>query len=76
MSSQSLINAAPQASAFPGLMLAQSRQGIVDGAQQEKMERLSHNGGRANHSSDFTVYVLIPLVVCLGVILIGRRFFF
>lgn len=57
-------------------MLAQTRQSVIDVAHQEEMERLSHGGKHVDHSSDFTIYVLLPLVVFLSVIIVGRRFFF
>ena len=57
-------------------MLAQTRQSVIDIAHQEEIQRLSQGGKHVDHSSDFTVYVLLPIVVCLGVILVGRRFFF
>jgi hypothetical protein len=76
MSSSFENSAVSQTRTLPGFMLAQTRQSVIDVAHQEEMERLSHGGKHVDHSSDFTVYVLLPIVVCLGVILVGRRFFF
>lgn len=69
-------SAVSQIKTLPGFMLAQTRQSVIDVAHQEEMERLSHGGKHVDHSSDFTIYVLLPLVVFLSVIIVGRRFFF
>jgi hypothetical protein len=61
--------------AFPCLLLAQSQQEILDVSQQQEMASLLRSGSHADRSSDFTVYVVLPVVVCLGLIVLGRRFF-
>jgi hypothetical protein len=76
MSSSFENSAVSQIRTHPGFMLAQTRQSVIDVAHQEEIQRLSQGGKHLDHSSDFTIYVLLPLVVFLGVIIVGRRIFF
>ena len=76
MSPSSENSAISQINTRPGFMLAQTAQSVIDVAHQEEIQRLSQGGKHLDHSSDFTIYVLLPLVVFLGVIIVGRRIFF
>lgn len=75
MSSPPTISAAYQRMAFSGLLLAQTQQEMLDASHQEEMARLLRSGSHSDRSSDFTVFVVLPVVVCLGLIVLGRRFF-
>lgn len=75
MSSPPTISSAYQMAVFPGLLFAQTQQEMLDATQKEEMERLLRSGGQSDRSSDFTVFVVLPVVVCLGLIVLGRRFF-
>lgn len=56
---------------FPSLAFAS--QDFIDQAQQHEMERLRHGGDHPNQTEDFTFYVLLPLLLLLGLMVIGRR---
>ena len=73
MSSPLTISAALQFTVHPGPLLAQSQQELRDTTQQMQTELLLPGGQQANQVSDFTIYVLFPFCVCLGLIVLGRR---
>lgn len=73
MSFPPTISAAQLDAAFPILLLAQTQQELIDTAQQREMERLLNGGKHIDHSADFTTFVILPFVFCLGLIVILRR---
>lgn len=58
--------------AFPALTLAS--QEFIDQAQQHEMARLRNGGDHPSQTEDFTFYVLLPLLLLLGLMVVGRRF--
>jgi hypothetical protein len=59
--------------AFPKILIAQTSQEIVDATHLEEMQRLDNGGKHPEPFSDFVAFVLLPMVLCLAVIFIGRR---
>ena len=59
--------------AAPRILIAQTNQEMIDAMHLEEMRRLENGGRHADPVPDFWVFVILPLVVCFGVILIGRR---
>jgi hypothetical protein len=56
---------------FSGLALAS--QELIDQAQRHEMERLRHGGEHGNPNEDFTFYLILPLLILVGLIVVGRR---
>lgn len=75
------MTAPPTASAVPhyftafsaSLALTQSSQQQIDDTAQQEMARLLNGGTRTDHSSDFILYVVLPLMICIGFIMLLRR---
>ena len=59
----------PPHSAF----LAEIGQNVAESAHLEEIERLRNGGRRDDHSSDFTLFVVIPMVILLSIVVLGRR---
>lgn len=53
--------------------LALTSQGFIDQAQQREMTRLQSGGDQHHQTEDFTFYVLVPLLLLLGLMVVGRR---
>lgn len=56
---------------FPSLAFAS--QELIDQAQRHEMERLRHGGEHGNPNEDFTFYLILPLLILVGLIVVGRR---
>ena len=55
--------------------LAVSTQEQIDDTTQREMDRLLNGGRHPEQSSDFILYVIIPMLICFGLIVILRRMF-
>ena len=58
-------------SSLPSLAFAS--QELVDVSHQREIERLRNGGEHAGNSEDFTFYVILPLLLLLGLTVLGRR---
>ena len=58
-------------SSLPSLAFAS--QELVDASRQSEIERLRNGGEHADHTEDFTFYVILPLLLLLGLTVLGRR---
>lgn len=52
------------------VFLAQSS---VEYAHIKEIERLRNGGRHEDHSGDFALYVVLPLCILLGIVVLGRR---
>ena len=73
MSSPPASFAAPVTVAQIPVSLAQTRREAVDSAHLEEIERLMNGGRHVDHSGDFTLFVVIPMVILLSIVVLGRR---
>ncbi len=53
--------------------LAFASQDVVDETHQREIERLRNGGEHSNPNEDFTFYVILPLLVLVGLMIVGRR---
>ena len=52
------------------VFLAQS---AVESAHIKEIERLRNGGRHDDHSGDFALFVVLPLCILLGIVVLGRR---
>jgi len=52
------------------VFLAQSS---VEYAHIKEIERLRNGGRHEDHSGDFALFVVLPLCILLGIVVLGRR---
>jgi hypothetical protein len=64
---------AAQVAVFPARLLAQSSEPNVGVSQQQAMKESNHEVKQLDRSFDFTFYVMVPFVICLGLIVFGMR---
>jgi hypothetical protein len=58
---------------YPCPLIAQTSQKIIEATHLQEMQRLNNGGRRPEPFSDFIAFVVLPMVLCLGIIFIGRR---
>ena len=68
-----LTEAASNRATPPWLLFAQTSQEMIDATLLQEMERLEKGGKHPEPLSDLLNFILVAMVVCLAVILIGRR---
>ena len=60
--------------AAPGtVFLAQTDQSSVEYTHIKEIERLRNGGNHEDHSGDFALFVVLPLCILLGIVVLGRR---
>ena len=54
-------------------LLAQTSDEVIELARVSEIKRLSNGGEHIDRSADFTLFVMVPIIVLLGIVVICRR---